>query len=180
MSVVAFAAVFARVSVVEEGASAATPTVTTYKDFNNALNVLVKGGSSKGGTVHWLGAFDDLGTCQSACLSSSTRCWSFVWFSTCAGGPCDCYSVTSPGWNPSYDEGAISGTVQWECRDDDDCSLNGVCRSGKCECRSAWSGHRCQTLATLPARKGAGYRGEDNGHNTSSWGVSGRPLERCV
>ena len=51
-----------------------------------------------------------------------------------------CYAVTSPGFNPSYDEEATSGVVEWPCRDDDDCSLNGKCdvTAGVCACRPAW------------------------------------------
>ena len=79
-------------------------------------------------------------------------------------------AVISPGFNPSYDEGAVSGVVNWPCRSDDDCSLNGKCISGTCQCRPAWKGDRCETLNLLPATKGAGYRGVDDGHNTSSWG----------
>ena len=44
------------------------------------------------------------------------------------------------------------------------------CSSGACQCRPAWKGKRCETLNLLPAHKGAGYRGVDDGHNTSSWG----------
>ena len=34
-----------------------------------------------------------------------------------------------------------------------DCGLNGVCNatSGVCQCRAAWTGDRCQTLALEPA-----------------------------
>ena len=31
-------------------------------------------------------------------------------------------------------------------------------------------GNRCETLNLLPPHRGAGYRGVDDGHNTSSWG----------
>ena len=89
-----------------------------------------------------------------------------------AGGGGECYAVTSPGFNPSYDPTAVSGTVGWGCRADDDCSLNGVCdaKSGACACRPAWKGARCELLHLLPPTRGAGYRGVDGGHNTSSWG----------
>eukprot|EP01052_Picozoa_sp_SAG31_P042212 SAG31_NODE_6634_length_1943_cov_1.889913_1_plen_398_part_00 len=83
-----------------------------------------------------------------------------------------CFAVTSPGFNPSYDTTAVSGIVDWPCRTADDCSLNGKCdvQSGECACRPAWKGRRCEQLNLLPPTRGAGYRGMDDGHNTSSWG----------
>lgn len=87
------------------------------------------------------------------------------------GSSGECYAVRSPGFNPSYDPAAISGVVDWPCRADEDCSLNGRCGSnGSCQCRPAWKGRRCETLNLLPPTRGAGYRGVDGGHNTSSWG----------
>jgi hypothetical protein len=82
----------------------------------------------------------------------------------------ECFAVISPGFNPSYDVSATSGVVDWPCRHDEDCSLNGKCSTGTCLCRPAWKGKRCETLNLQPATKGAGYRGVDDGHNTSSWG----------
>ena len=50
----------------------------------------------------------------------------------------ECFAVLSPGFNPSYDQTAVSGVVDWPCRDDTDCSLNGKCVAGACMCRPAW------------------------------------------
>jgi hypothetical protein len=147
-------------------AHAADPTVTMYQNFNQALNIPLDNGTSQGGTITTLGSFADVAACQKACIESKgPRCWSFVHMKdkTCLG-------VISPGFNPSYDENAVSGVVDWPCRNDDDCSLNGKCAAGKCNCRPAWKGARCETLNLLKATKGAGYRGVDDGHNTSSWG----------
>ena len=61
----------------------ATPSVAMYPDYNQALNVLVPNGVSKGGTVQFLATFEGLnGTqqCEAACLASTPRCWSFVHF----------------------------------------------------------------------------------------------------
>jgi hypothetical protein len=148
-------------------ACAAGPTVTMYPNFNQALNIpLDSSGNSAGGTIMSLGSFPETSACQQACITSKgPRCWSFVHLTTGA-----CYAVVSPGFNPSFDESATSGVVDWPCRSNDDCSLNGKCSSGKCNCRPAWKGARCETLSLLPATKGAGYRGMDDGHNTSSWG----------
>ena len=308
--------------------SGAAPAVTMYPSFNQALNVLVPGGTSKGGTIVSLGTFRDTAQCQAACIANADRCWSFVYFpagrgeemkirvaatglqlqaddeadsflstryqgdddfsrfrlepvqgaeqgvsdgasavrisvvadgrlvganakaSTAdwpqwsvstksndaedttkhfmmhtdakagtatiqtVGGPAggdagywqvqggkggfvfanataatatafkvsiasgggstsgECFAVLSPGWNPSYDPSAVSGVVQWGCRTDDDCSLNGACdaQAGVCACRPAWKGARCEQLNLLEPTRGAGYRGVDGGHNTSSWG----------
>ena len=82
-----------------------------------------------------------------------------------------CFSVTSPGFNPSWDPTATSGVVQWPCRSDDDCSLNGKCGSGGvCNCRPAWKGARLapppqhtvarrHPLRRAPAGRGAARRG---------------------
>ena len=60
------------------------------------------------------------------------------------------------------------------CKDALDCALNGRCVAGKCQCRAAWKGDRCQTLTLQPANLDAGYRHVDaEGKNISSWGGSG-------
>lgn len=145
----------------------AGPQVRLYTNYNQALNVLVSRGTSKGGTVKYLGISQNTGECSTSCIQSKTRCWSFVYLKSVK----QCYAVFSPGFNPSYDTSAVSGVVEWPCRNDDDCSLNGICSStGTCQCRPAWKGLRCETLNLLTATRGAGYRGVDNKHNTSSWG----------
>ena len=47
-----------------------------------------------------------------------------------------------------------------------DCSLNGACVSGRCECDGGWKGVACDQLSVGPARRGGGL------HNASlaSWG----------
>eukprot|EP01061_Rhynchopus_euleeides_P007663 TRINITY_DN16728_c0_g1_i4.p1 TRINITY_DN16728_c0_g1~~TRINITY_DN16728_c0_g1_i4.p1 ORF type:complete len:493 (+),score=142.54 TRINITY_DN16728_c0_g1_i4:79-1557(+) len=144
--------------------AAAAPTVKLYPNYNQAENVLVAGGVSAGGTVQSLGSASSVASCQAKCIASERRCFSFVLLDG------ECFAVYSPGFNPSYNEDATSGVVQWPCRDNGDCSLNGKCAAGVCQCRPAWKGHRCETLNILPAQKDAGYRGVDDGHNTSSWG----------
>jgi hypothetical protein len=150
------------------------------ENYNQALNVLVPHGVSKGGTVSYLGTFAGTEECATACAKHTERCWSFVHMKpastanktttwSLAG---QCFAVTSPGFNPSYDTTAVSGIMEWGCRSDEDCSLNGKCSvgTGWCKCRPAWKGSRCEQLNLLPPTRGAGYRGVDNGHNTSSWG----------
>jgi hypothetical protein len=104
-------------------------------DFNQALNVLVPNGTSKGGTVQFLGTFPPTtsGTadCAAVCIKHPERCWSFVHM-TGGADPAlvgQCFAVTSPGFNPSYDPAAVSGIVAWGCRSDDD--VRAHCRSSR-------------------------------------------------
>ena len=142
----------------------AAPTVTLYPNYNQAENVLISGGTSKGGTVRSLGFNTTVAECEQRCIAETVRCFSFIQIGI------ECFAVYSPGFNPTYNTASTSGVVAWPCRDDSDCSLNGKCNSGTCNCRPAWTGHMCETLHILPGPKDAGYRGTDGGHNTSSWG----------
>ena len=58
------------------------------------------------------------------------------------------------------------------CRSDLECSYNGRCDSGACQCRAAWSGNNCQTLDLLPTDiMRTGYRSTDaKGNALTSWG----------
>ena len=108
-----------------------------------------------------------LESCEERCATyEKQRCWSFVFLKEQK----ECYAVLSPGFNPSYDEGAVTGVLDWPCRNANDCSLNGKCTNGTCECRLPWIGHRCETLNLEPPKTDYGYQGVDDGHHTSSWG----------
>ena len=67
---------------------------------------------------------------------------------------------------------ADSGKVIRLCTADYDCSYNGVCSAGACECTQGWTGHRCDTLDLLPVDKAKlGFSPQDaDGNNRSSWG----------
>merc|ERR1711990_631088 len=56
------------------------------------------------------------------------------------------------------------------CTTDEDCHLNGLCKSGVCACVPEWTGATCGELNLHPARPApeAGY----NENGTSSWGGS--------
>lgn len=142
--------------------------VHLYHDYNQASGVIVPQGVSQGGTVIFLsGENSTLESCEERCATyEKQRCWSFVFLKEQK----ECYAVLSPGFNPSYDEGAVTGVLDWPCRNANDCSLNGKCTNGTCECRLPWIGHRCETLNLEPPKTDYGYQGVDDGHHTSSWG----------
>eukprot|EP01046_Picozoa_sp_COSAG06_P091962 COSAG06_NODE_38217_length_426_cov_0.474006_1_plen_90_part_10 len=54
------------------------PKYTLLPDYNQALNVLVPHGVSKGETVSYLGTFSQTADCAAACIKHPERCWSFV------------------------------------------------------------------------------------------------------
>lgn len=56
------------------------------------------------------------------------------------------------------------------CHFDVECSLNGRCIGGICECFAGWGGTACGTLALLPAPVVSAYGGGIGGR-TSSWGA---------
>ena len=67
-----------------------------------------------------------------------------------------------------------SQSAPYSCVVDDDCSLNGVCDSGRhvCECDAGWTGFDCGVLALAPGSRSSGYN--LTGSGTSSWG--GKPI----
>jgi hypothetical protein len=167
------------------------PRVALYPNVSQVVNVAVPGNNTP--NVLFLGLLSSVAECQTACLALSggdgssaestapvgaAKCWSFTYYSGASSSPDanfsrNCFGVTSPRWSPTPGvAGAVSGYVQWPCAADSDCSLNGECSTatGKCECDTAWSGHRCESLNLLPGARRAGYFGQDGGVNTSSWG----------
>ena len=152
------------------GVSDSVP-VTSYPGMNQVYGVAQPANSSK--TIDYLGHRHTEAKCQASCAAHRPRCWSYTWFGPGSSSDFEkqCFGITSPRWSPTPDVSSIvSGTLEWPCRNDDDCSLNGKCSAGQCTCKPQWRGTRCQTLALAPAVRGSGYRGLDGGYNTSSWG----------
>jgi len=63
---------------------------------------------------------------------------------------------------------AAIGCARGACHSDIDCSLNGLCKRGACECDAAWSGDHCETLELMPAALENGYKQQGR----ASWGGS--------
>ncbi|GAB5353066.1 hypothetical protein AAMO2058_000006500 [Amorphochlora amoebiformis] len=146
------------------------PDVKTFDGFSQVQNVAIPGNDTS--TVKYLGVYNASEECVEACVGHPTRCWSFTYHTMDHNNPLtgQCFGLTSPSFSPSPENNTIMGVVEWPCRDDTDCSLNGVCDAGECECDPAWKGHRCEQLKLVLADRQSGYRGVDDGHNTSSWG----------
>ena len=53
------------------------------------------------------------------------------------------------------------------CAADIDCSLNGICNGGSCDCDAPWSGDACETLDVKPVSFPQGY---GQSPKTTSWG----------
>ena len=144
-------------------------------------------------TVHELGNFSGVDQCQAACLGFEFRCRVSTKNGGCeapvspVSGWSNCQSFTfypsgrcvgvvaADEWFPFAAQGVVSGQVHWppqRCSTRGDCSHNGECNpvTSLCECATAWTGDRCQTLALQPADRNAGLRSVDDGANTSSWG----------
>ena len=173
--------VFAAAAAAAAAATAQTtsgPSVRLFPGQNQVYNVARPGQNST--TLRYLGSPADMDACKRACVAhTEERCWSFTWHGGLpAASPFhnQCFGVVAPRWSPTPDTpGIVSGYLDWPCRDDRDCSLNGKCNhkdgAATCFCRPSWKGNRCEQLALVPATRGAdGYRGTDGGHNTSSWG----------
>ena len=152
--------------------SARKPPVRVFENYNNAKHVIVPHHASEGDSIRFLGSVSARSHCERKCIKSTVRCFSYVYLKPARGHPGECYSVTTPNWNPAFDPSADSGIIRWPCRNDEECSLNGRCVQGTCDCRAAWHGHRCEKLSLLPPRQGVGYRAIDDGRNTSSWGAA--------
>ena len=62
-------------------------------------------------------------------------------------------------------------TSTYACTTAMNCSLNGLCKSGRCMCDAPWSGIRCGVVNVAAAAPGGAYGWHPN---VSSWG--GNPV----
>jgi len=56
------------------------------------------------------------------------------------------------------------------CSSNLECSLNGVCNAGFCDCNAGWRGATCGELSLYPIPRGSGYNKTGSTPSTSSWG----------
>lgn len=157
------------------GAQAAAPLAAPGITLSPHTTNRVHRGADTDATLQSLGHTTSVEACGALCVAwvpSSTasyaaampaapsqqqRCHSFTRFadayadnSTLAG---HCFGRLDPSWVPMQAVGssaADSGTVNWPCADDLDCSLNGKCMHGACTCGKGWRGDRCETLNLAP------------------------------
>lgn len=65
---------------------------------------------------------------------------------------------------------STTATDPANCSSAFDCSYNGVCNTATrgCQCRAAWKGPYCETLAIKPGRKILGYQGTTTGASAAA------------
>ena len=161
------------------------PAVTLAPNRSN-INSLRSRAVETGAESPWvksLGHTTDAAECASRCVAMAPatqqeRCRSFTRlsdsYSKNASRAGLCLAHLDHVWLPLHAEGdADSGLIEWPCKDDMDCSLNGKCGGGKCSCNHGWKGNRCETLSLGPVdRKVLGFNPTQGGKNMSSWGGS--------
>ena len=76
----------------------------------------------------------------------------------------------------SIDQEREEGGAEAVCTTADDCQLNGVCTSGKCDCDAMWEGDNCERVA-LEGPGSLAYGGPQS--NITSWG-GGPPVYDAV
>eukprot|EP01052_Picozoa_sp_SAG31_P029032 SAG31_NODE_2854_length_4992_cov_3.213570_1_plen_400_part_00 len=154
-------------------------------EFHPNVTNLGSGGPFPSQWVLSLNTTADLAACGVLCSNYQapgppdplSRCQSFTRL-TATGA---CYGHVDPVWlplatGPTAREPnlADSGLVIRRCSSAFDCSYNGACTAGVCECTQGWTGRRCGTLDLLPVdRAKYGFNPTDKlGQNLSSWGGS--------
>ena len=86
---------------------------------------------------------------------------------------CDTSSLISDDSKDTSKDNSKHNNDPTPCSSEYDCSYNGKCISGYCNCKPQWKGPHCAQLNVLPTTKDAGYQGmTSNGERISSWGGS--------
>ncbi len=165
-------------------AHAVPPKITLHWNATNRVNQ----GAAQDSTLISLGRTVSVEACGALCVAwqaaagdtAQQHCRSFTRFAdtyvsnaSLAG---KCFGRLDPSWVPLQaidNDAADSGTVDWPCSSSLDCSLNGKCQDGMCECNKGWKGHRCEALNLLPVDADVlGFNPTLDGSNMSSWGGS--------
>eukprot|EP01084_Bolivina_argentea_P285539 489688_1 len=158
--------------------------IDAQSNCDSVVGALVEGPKTNTPYITYLGEFTSAKDCSTACIAKTSnnnhRCESYTYYTatnTQDNGiwKNQCYGRFGyPYWNPAPNQkNANCGRIIYDCSNDLDCSLNGICNTNKtCTCRTGWKGYHCELLNLLPATKGTGYNiseGTNNAH-TSSWG----------
>lgn len=170
------------------GSAAPSPAYRLVHNSNNIDSRVPAPGASTP-TVQYLGLHTNFTSCLTECVSQlgpaassgSGGCQSAVlhgaegWF-----GPewrHGCYGVNGSFWAPAAAYNVTSAQadptrVTSPCSTDRDCSYNGECADGRCQCRPAWMGVQCGQLRTVPTPREAGLQASLDSQRVSSWGGS--------
>ncbi len=162
------------------------------KDTNCVYSRLTNGPGKDSGDVHFLGSFSSLDSCITAAHiiernEGGTTYHSLAWHDHLPGPyHQQCYGVAGKEWEGKKQAGVTSlrgpGTQpapapapSERCANNGDCSYNGNCTEGKCDCLPQFRGTLCDVFnfAPLDLSKGAGLRSVDSSNlQISSWGGS--------
>ena len=168
----------------------------TFDIYENADNTHQRRGAPG---VADLGLTATASSCQQTCtnrlgVDPTAGCTSFTYYhavyadSTIAGL---CFGDRTGFWAPFYstyvdpmgpDPSCFWGNVtsgqndppafRTKCAHASDCSYNGVCSAGVCECHPQWMGKHCGQLFLLASDRSAGLQSNDSAGRVSSWGGS--------
>ena len=149
--------------------------VENMNNLVGAYPVNGPGTNSAGDISVYLGLTNTVAECERLCASQSD-CRSYVWHSPgCRGGYGKaCYKRVDHAWcsaasAPCSEHDHTSGRKLANCTMNTDCSLNGVCTKGQCDCDSAWQGPSCNQLLLLPLQNNSGVYKDPS---VRSWGAS--------
>ena len=165
----------------------AAPRFLTYENADNAHERWNTTG------VVFLGDKSSAAACQSACVQElgddpTSGCTAFTYYHEGhyqSNVRRQCYGEATGKWAPFYS--TLVKPDEWgnvtsgqnspadfvtPCSNRAECSYNGHCRSGVCECYPQWMGKYCGQLNFIPTPRKAGLESEDGGGRVSSWGGS--------
>jgi hypothetical protein len=146
------------------GAAASFERVSNMNNLVGAYPVDGPGTNSSGNIAVYLGLTDSVGECEALCGNQSD-CHSYTWCDAgCRGGyGKTCYKRVDNAWcsaaaAPCKESDHTSGRKipVANCTDEAECSLNGVCNEGHCDCNPAWRGATCGQLDLLPLQNNSG------------------------
>ena len=150
--------------------------------MNNLIGAYPAGGpgtNSTGNVAVYMGLTASVASCEALCAVQAD-CRSYTWCDAGARGGYGrtCYKRTDGAWCSAKsapgcrENNHFSGRkppAAANCSSGADCSRNGVCAGGRCECDPAWQGATCGQLALLPLQNNSGIYKDPK---LRSWGGS--------